>query len=405
MQLEIPCLMPCSSGHVEEQSDGENQTQTVAFTQHAQDNDVVILEEKPESFKENEEQPDESMRVDVHHTSAADYIKPFQPNMEFKSAMLVNVPDAVKKSLIGEREPTIKFFGDLSGNSELEKAKIWSNQAAAGASDLSEQVPDPICENFKMLMKAVHNHVVVAGMNVELERGIEAAEAGIHAAELAWEKNESMISENRNRVNDMMESFQAFCQDVEQSYFPHIRQAEELFRSYGAGDVEEFQLRLVQKFQQEVDAREQLTKELNERISFAKEKAEHTQSNLKAEVQRLGDLVSAKDSRMEEIKTQIQAEKTAASITKIELEGTRKMLETRIYTQEQYDENYENGFRTGRRFAIHAAPNINWDLAEQWSMDLNHPNMRRPHPNELALNSRLSKNEVLDKDDGGVEKR
>ncbi|XP_021729740.1 uncharacterized protein LOC110696692 [Chenopodium quinoa] len=204
-----PSPMPHLSQYSATPFDEEIQRQVDAFITNIGNNNVLLLEVRPENFKDADERVDKPRKVDMPTSSAANSFKTFRSDeMGFESAPLVIVHDAVRDNLMESRNSAVEFFGDLSGLSELEKARIWSTRATAGAFEAFLKVSDPVAENFKLLMQAVQNHVITAGLNEELKKKAETTKHRVHLAEL-----------EKKRAEDADE------------------QGEELIRSYGAEDI------------------------------------------------------------------------------------------------------------------------------------------------------------------------
>ncbi|XP_021732644.1 uncharacterized protein LOC110699443 [Chenopodium quinoa] len=410
----------------------ESQRQADVFITHIEDIDVIVGDDRRLHFNEIDEHVDEPRQDDVPSVSGVDSIRTFRSNeMGYESTPHVILPDVVRDKLKENQDAAVETYGDLSGFSEVEKAKICLTQAVARASEILFRVPDPITENFKLLLQVVQNHVITAGLNDELKRTADTAEHQIRIAKAAQKRAEDAASDSKFQMEDMIEKFHTFLREMEHSITPYVEQGQDLTCSDEVVDIPSFKVRIQKKMDQAITSRDQMIKDLDEQNSLFRIEAGKRQTGLETEIKRLKELVSSTEISLSEAQKQITLIKEQNDLKRSEfeteinnlkhtissdnlrlmevqkqlqtekdhLENARELLKTRIYTQEQYNEGYENGYKVARRLAIHLEPNINWELAEEWSMDLNHPNMQRPHANELALLARLSEKDDFEEDD------
>ncbi|XP_021729777.1 uncharacterized protein LOC110696732 [Chenopodium quinoa] len=152
-----------------------------------------------------------------------------------------------------------------------------------------------------------------------------------------------------------------------------------------------------------------MVEDFKEKVAQAEAKAKKRQSELEAKILRYrneleahnvelyeaklnleakdAELFQAKD-ELNDVRSQLKAGNKGAAKTQADLEAARKLLEVKIYTQDEYDEGFDNDFQKARRFAFHANPTINWDEAEEWSMDPNDSHLHMAHPTETAFLAR-----------------
>uniref|UniRef100_A0A803MFL8 Uncharacterized protein n=1 Tax=Chenopodium quinoa TaxID=63459 RepID=A0A803MFL8_CHEQI len=121
----------------------------------------------------------------------------------------------------------------------------------------------------------------------------------------------------------------------------------------------------------EVEARRLLAEDYEARTARAAKESQKKDSDLQTEMQKLKD--------------ELKALKTAFVKDKAKLEEAQELLKVRVYTEEQYAEGFENGYKTARRYAFHVDPNINWDVAEAWSMDPEDGHVDEASPGEIAF--------------------
>uniref|UniRef100_A0A803M3I7 Replication factor A C-terminal domain-containing protein n=1 Tax=Chenopodium quinoa TaxID=63459 RepID=A0A803M3I7_CHEQI len=130
----------------------------------------------------------------------------------------------------------------------------------------------------------------------------------------------------------------------------------------------------IKRLKELVSSTEISLSEAQKQITLIKEQNDLKRSEFETEINNLKHTISSDNLRLMEVQKQLQTEKD-------HLENARELLKTRIYTQEQYNEGYENGYKVARRLAIHLEPNINWELAEEWMKT------ERVHLDELNPNS------------------
>ncbi|XP_021760835.1 uncharacterized protein LOC110725668 [Chenopodium quinoa] len=153
-------------------------------------------------------------------------------------------------------------------------------------------------------------------------------------------------------MQDMGAKFLSFCQGLEQIIFPCLEEGHALIQEYGAESIAEFKARIEAKMKEEAESWQLLIFDHESQLARVREEAQKKQEDLEAANQQL--------------KKDLEAQKS-------ELEATQKLLETHIYTEAEYAEGFENGWKSARRLAFHAAPDINWDQVEAWSMDPDNP--------------------------------
>uniref|UniRef100_A0A803LIM3 Sm domain-containing protein n=1 Tax=Chenopodium quinoa TaxID=63459 RepID=A0A803LIM3_CHEQI len=129
------------------------------------------------------------------------------------------------------------------------------------------------------------------------------------------------------------------------------------------------QPRKLEVAKEDADARQLLVSAHEEQLAQAREEAEKNQNDLLDANQKLKDDLIAQS-------TELEAQKT-------ELQNAQELLKTRVYTEAEYAEGFENGWKTARRLALYAAPDLNWDQVEAWSMDPDNPRIKEASQAEI----------------------
>ncbi|XP_021756203.1 uncharacterized abhydrolase domain-containing protein DDB_G0269086-like [Chenopodium quinoa] len=135
-------------------------------------------------------------------------------------------------------------------------------------------------------------------------------------------------------------------------------------------------------------------------VGLKREAAEEEATAAKAEADRLqrnADIV-LQDLEQHIFPLMDQGGEEAAK-TQAELKAAQKLLEFRVYTQEQNEEGFENGFKVARRLAFHVDPAINWELAEAWSMDPQDVHMNEASPAETIFLAHQAKAEAREQEE------
>lgn len=71
--------------------------------------------------------------------------------------------------------------------------------------------------------------------------------------------------------------------------------------------------------------------------------------------------------------------------TKKKLADAEALFKVRIYSQEEYDMGFRNGFRMCRRVCLHAEPKLEWSKCAEWIQDPEDPHMKYPTPIEAEI--------------------
>ncbi|XP_021745472.1 uncharacterized protein LOC110711402 [Chenopodium quinoa] len=224
-------------------------------------------------------------------------------------------------------------------------------------------------------------------MNEELQSKADRAEEAENLARLAEMKqlkDEDETSATKLEMQRMDENFRSFCRGLEQTVFPWIEEGQSLMKGYGADTIVEFKARIENKMKEEAESRQQLISDHESQIALIRTEAKDKQSELEAEVQKLKDV--------------LEAEKKVSSKASSDLTAAEELLKTRIYTEAEYAEGYENGWKVARRLAFHLEPKINWDQAEAWSMDPADAHMYEASPAEVAFLAGQAENEEREKE-------
>ncbi|XP_021741328.1 tropomyosin-like [Chenopodium quinoa] len=139
----------------------------------------------------------------------------------------------------------------------------------------------------------------------------------------------------------------------------------ELLRRYEVEDIPGLESRI-----------QEIQDEKKRELNAAEKESLNIQTKLRNEIQRLQNELEARQvessktqDELKHAQDQLKTQGKGAAKTQAELEAAQKLLEVRVYTQEQYEQGFKNGFKVARRLAFHDDPAINWDLAEAWSMD------------------------------------
>ncbi|XP_021747876.1 uncharacterized protein LOC110713737 [Chenopodium quinoa] len=110
------------------------------------------------------------------------------------------------------------------------------------------------------------------------------------------------------------------------------------------------------------------------------------------------DLTRAKAETLK-VQSELDEQKTSSSKLSEELEKSKKDLEesqkklddaeallrVRLYTQEEYEMGYTNGFRVARRLALHAEPSLDWAKCALWVQDPEDLHVKYPTPVEFEI--------------------
>ncbi|XP_021723768.1 uncharacterized protein LOC110691159 [Chenopodium quinoa] len=137
-------------------------------------------------------------------------------------------------------------------------------------------------------------------------------------------------------------------------------------------------------------------------LSAAQAAAESQDQNLKELEDQLrvkGDELTQAKTEVSNVQLELNEQNTSSSKLSEELEKSKKdleesqkkladaeaLLQVRLYTQEEYEMGYINGFKVARRLALHAEPSLDWSKCALWAQDPEDPHMLYATPAEHEI--------------------
>ncbi|XP_021723688.1 uncharacterized protein LOC110691060 [Chenopodium quinoa] len=297
------------------------------------------------------------------------------------SAPRITIPEPVWERIWGQnREGAAGYFSDLTGMSEVDRARVWSLKATAGMGESSRRVPDPARDNQRLLMQtpSMTSWSMPGKMPRSPRKRQEKAKLAALKQQAAKEKQ--AVAEEYERQD--AQALQTFCHAMET-------------------EVQEVEQRL-EALESSRMAAEEAHQARDTQLSAAQADAEDQDQKLKG----LEDQLKAKEDELAQAKVetsnvqlQLDEQKTSSSKLSEELEKSKKDLEesqkklddaeallrVRLYTQEEYEMGYMNGFKVARRLALHAEPSLDWAKCTFWVQDPEDPHMKYPTPAEHEI--------------------
>ncbi|XP_021740116.1 uncharacterized protein LOC110706506 [Chenopodium quinoa] len=207
---------------------------------------------------------------------------------------------------------------------------------------------------------------------------------------------------------------------METEVFPTLMAGESVINEFGAFDIPSFRAAIsrriaaeaagqVQEMEQRLEglessrmAAEEAQQARDAHLSAAQAAAEGQDQKLKELEVRLkvkGDELTQAKTETSNVQLELNEQKTSSSKLSEELEKSKKdleesrkklvdaeaLLQVRLYTQEEYEMGYTNGFKVARRLALHAEPSLDWAKCALWAQDLEDPHMLYATPAEHEI--------------------
>ncbi|XP_021747124.1 uncharacterized protein LOC110712973 [Chenopodium quinoa] len=325
------------------------------------------------------------------------------------SAPRITVPEPVWERIWGQnREGAAGYFGDLTSMSEVDRARVWSLKATDGMGESSQRVPDPAKDNQRLLMHVVHNQTLtvelIDTLQDKLEHAWEDAKIAREEAKLAELKQqaaEEKQQQSEEYEKRAAEAIQTFCSAMEKEFFPPLMEREKFLQEQMGVDISKFKAAIESRIQEGM-ATEEALQARDVHLSAAQAAAESQDQKLKELEDQLrvkGDELTQAKTEASNVQLELNEQKTSSSKLSEELEKSKKdleesqkkladaeaLLQVRLYTQEEYEMGYINGFKVARRLALHAEPSLDWSKCALWAQDPEDPHMLYATPAEHEI--------------------
>ncbi|XP_021725125.1 caldesmon-like [Chenopodium quinoa] len=277
----------------------------------------------------------------------------------------------------------------------------------------AEASEKPAAEGFlaDIAREFVHNQALTLELINSLQDKLEAAEEDKKIAEeeaklarlrqLAAEENQQNAEKYEKKA---AEAIQTFCQAMEKEIFPPLLEGEIFLREHGVVDIPNFKAAIERRIR---DGAAERIEEVQQRLEALEANIMAAEEALRARDAHLSEVIAAAEAqnlKLQELENQLKAKeddlsKDSSSKLTDELKKSKKgleesqkkladveaLLKVRIYTQEEYELGYKNGFRVCRRVCLHAEPNLDWSKCAAWVQDPEDPHMKYPTPVEAKI--------------------
>ena len=272
----------------------------------------------------------------------------------------------------------------------------------------------------------MHNQTLTVELIDTLQDRVDDAE---HAKKVALEElklaqmkqaaAEEKQKEGEEYEKKAAEALQTFCTAMEREVFPPLIEGENFLRDHMGVDVTKFKAVIESRIKDGATAQAEVQQKLeaseasrmaaeeqlqaqNVQLSEAVAAAEAERAKLREAEDQLrvkNDELTQLKAEASEVQQELNKQKGASSKLAEELNQSKKNLEevqkkladaeallkTRIYTQEEYEMGFKNGFRVCRRLCLHAEPNLDWSQCAEWVQDPEDPHMKFPTQAEAEI--------------------
>ncbi|XP_021754997.1 uncharacterized protein LOC110720304 [Chenopodium quinoa] len=161
-----------------------------------------------------------------------------------------------------------------------------------------------------------------------------------------------------------------------------------------ARDNQRLVMQLIDTLQDKLEHAWEDAKIAREEAKLAELKQQQSEEYEKRVAEAIQTFCSAMEKELE-----LNEQKTSSSKLSEELEKSKKdleesqkkladaeaLLQVRLYTQEEYEMGYINGFKVARRYALHAEPSLDWSKCALWAQDPEDPHMLYATPTEHEI--------------------
>ena len=274
--------------------------------------------------------------------------------------------------------------------------------------------------------QVVHNQTLTVELIDTLQDKLEHAweEAKIareeaKLAELKQQAAEEKQQQSEEYEKRAAEAIQTFCSAMEKEVFPPLMEGEKFLQEQMGVDISKFKAAIESRIQEGAAAQAEVQQQLEAleasrmaaeealqvrdvHLSAAQAAAESQDQKLKELEDQLrvkGDELTQAKTEASNVQLELNEQKTSSSKLSEELEKSKKdleesqkkladaeaLLQVRLYTQEEYEMGYINGFKVARRLALHAEPSLDWSKCALWAQDPEDPHMLYATPAEHEI--------------------
>ncbi|XP_021715951.1 plectin-like [Chenopodium quinoa] len=293
------------------------------------------------------------------------------------SAPRITVPEPVWERIWGQnREGAAGYFGDLSSMFEVDRARVVHNQT------LTVELIDTLQDKLEHAWEDV-----------------KIAQEEAKLAELKQQAAEERQQQSEEYEKRAAEAIQTFCSAMEKEVFPPLIEGEKFLQEHMGVDISKFKAAIESRIQEGAVAQAEAR---DVHLSAAQAAAESQDQKLKELEDQLkvkGDELTQAKAEASNVQLELNEQKTSSSKLSEDLEKSKKdleesqkrladaeaLLQVRLYTQEEYEMGYINGFKVARRLALHAETSLDWSKCALWAQNPEDPHMLYATPAEHEI--------------------
>ena len=272
----------------------------------------------------------------------------------------------------------------------------------------------------------MHNQTLTVELIDTLQDRVDAA---VHEKKVAEEEvklaklKQAAAEEKQQEVEEYgkkaAEALKTFCDAMEMEVFPPLMEGEKFLQEHMGVDVSKFKAAIESRIQEGTAAQAEVQQRLEaleasrmaaEELLLAKD-VQLSEAAAAAEAQRakfqeaedqlLIQKVEVAQAQTKAFQIQQELNELKGSSSKVadelkkskeDLEETQKkladaeaLLKVRVYTQEEYEMGFRNGFRVCRRVCLHAEPKLDWSKCAEWVQNPEDPHMKYATPVEAEI--------------------